>query len=483
MTALETKPIEFRPQDGPQMRFAESEADIVIFGGSAGGGKTLALLLEPLRHLYVPGSRAIIFRRNSTDIRNPGGMWDQASTIYPNFGAIGSASTLKWVFPSGSVIKMNHLEDEKSKLSHQGAQYSFIGFDELTHFGESSFWYLLSRNRSWSAGLKPYIRATCNPDPDHFVRKLIDWWIDNDTGLPIPERDAVLRWFVRPSDELVWGDSRGELIARFGDKSMPKSLTFIRATLQSNKIFTAADPGYESNLKALPKVDRDRLLYGNWNARASSGEVFRREWFEVIEHGPAFYTGQHVRYWDRAATAVSAASPDPDWTVGVKMLRTMTGQYVIEDVVRLRGTPAQVEDLIRRVASQDGPSVVIGIEQDPGQAGVAEAGYYVKALSGYSVATPRVITNKLTRAKPLSSQAEHGNVKLLRGRWNEDFLNELHNFAPEGDQVGHDDQVDAASGAFTMLTPLVQAMGLQSYDFEGRVAQAMTSRRTAGIEI
>jgi predicted phage terminase large subunit-like protein len=253
-----------------------------------------------------------------------------------------------------------------------------------------------------------------------------------------------VRWFLRRGDDLVWADSKEELLNQFGATEFPKSLTFIPASIRDNRILLAKDPGYMANLTALPRIDRERLLEGNWKVRPSSGLFFKRPWFEIVEVAPV--SNNQLRYWDRAATEPRAGT-DPDWTVGLRMSRATNGIFYVEDAVRLRGTPARVEEAIRNTARVDGPQVRIVLEQDPGQAGIAEASYYVRALAGYDVRTVRVDRDKETRARPASAQVEAGNVKLVRGPWNEALIQELENF-PDG---AHDDQVDALSGAFNAL--------------------------------
>ena len=110
-------------------------------------------------------------------IRAEGGLWDASKSIYSLIdAAYPRDSRLEWVFPSNVKLKFSHLEYEKNIYDWQGSEIPFIGFDELTHFTSSMFFYLLSRNRS-TCGVKPYIRATCNPDPDSWVADLIAWWI------------------------------------------------------------------------------------------------------------------------------------------------------------------------------------------------------------------------------------------------------------------------------------------------------------------
>ena len=269
---------QLKPQSGPQTAFLASVADIAIFGGAAGGGKSFSLLLEPCYHIENPKFRCVIFRRTVPMLRAPGGLWDASREIYARLGASAREQSHEWIFRSGAVVKLSGMELESDAYSWQGSEIALLCFDELAQFTEKQFFYLLSRNRS-TCGIKPYVRATCNPDSDSWLRQFIGWWIHPDTGLPIPERAGVLRWFIRREDAIVWADTPQELVDQFGNDAEPKSVTFIPASVHDNKILLAQDPGYVSNLKALPLVERERLLCGNWNVRATAGNYFRREWF------------------------------------------------------------------------------------------------------------------------------------------------------------------------------------------------------------
>src|SRR5580765_8962313 len=210
------------PQVGAQERFLASNADIAIYGGAAGGGKTVGLLLEPCRHMDNADFGGVIFRRQAIQVRAEGGLYDTSFSIYAPLGATPQLSPYpKWIFPSGAQISFNHLTTDSDLLSWQGSQIPFIGFDELTHFTERQFFYMLSRNRSISA-IRPYIRATTNPDVDSWVANLIAWWIDQDTGYAIKERSGVIRWFVRLDDKFHWADTRDELVKQFPEL-LPKS--------------------------------------------------------------------------------------------------------------------------------------------------------------------------------------------------------------------------------------------------------------------
>jgi len=430
-----------RPQPGPQEAFLSSPADIAILGGAAGGGKSYALLLEALRHIDNPQFGAVIFRRTLADVKKQGSLFDTSMPLYGEVKGTPRLDNLTWTFPKGSKVAFGHLEHETTVFNWQGSQIPMLAFDELTHFSRSQFFYMLSRNRS-SCGIRPYIRATTNPDADSWVAEFIAWWIDQDTGMAIPERSGILRWFVRIGDELCWADTKEELQAQY-EGCEPKSLTFIPARLEDNAILVKADPGYRANLLALPLVERERLLGGNWKIRPAAGLYFRREWCEVVDAIPA--GAEFVRYWDLAATE-KTSNNDPDWTVGVKMARA-NGVFYITNVVRTRSSPMMVEQILKNTASADGFAVRVGLPQDPGQAGKSQAEYFVRQFAGFQIITNRETGDKVTRFGPFSSQAQGGNVKILRAAMNEDFLLSLEGFPDRA----HDDDADVCSGAFAML--------------------------------
>jgi len=319
--------IEIRPQQGPQEAFLATSADIAIYGGAAGGGKSYALLLEPLRHKDNADFGGVIFRRTSPQLVGAGSLWEEASRIY---GALSSVElrenpSLTVKYPSGATLQFSHLQFSKDALTHHGKQYAFIGFDELTHFEEFQFWYLVSRLRSLSS-ITPYMRCTTNPDPDSFVRKLIDWWID-ESGFPIPERSGVVRWFVRDGETLIWADNPEDLPELDGFE--PLSMTFIHASLEDNPALLKKDPGYRSRLQILPEVERMRLLGGNWDVRPESGRYIKLPWFSkrwtTLPEKLNIYTAT-----DFAVTEAEAGK-DPDYTeIGVFGVDADDNLYVLD---------------------------------------------------------------------------------------------------------------------------------------------------------
>lgn len=436
--------IEIRPQPGPQEMFLSTEADIAIYGGAAGGGKTFGLLLEPTRHMGVKGFGGIIFRRLTTQITVKGGLWEEAGKLYPSLGATPRDAKLLWKFPPfGNVLQFKHLEYESDVFGMQGSQLPFIGFDELTHFTEVQFFYMLSRSRS-VCGVRPYIRATCNPDADSWVARFISWWIDEDTGQPIPERSGVLRYFVRIDDTIVWADTPDELIERYPGQR-PLSMTFIPATLEDNPILEEKDPDYRGKLLALSLVERERLLMGNWKIKVAAGMVFRRDWIEIVDRVP--YTDNKVRFYDMAGTTPSKKATDPDWTVGL-LLAEHEGTYFVLDVFREQGNAATIDPMRVALAYQDGRDVPIVEEQECGSAGKRVIEITSGDLfDGFDYVGRPSSGSKQVRATPVARAAYNGRLKILKAPWNEAFLSELHSF-PEGN---HDDQVDALSGAYNEL--------------------------------
>lgn len=269
---------QIKPQEGFQIRFLSSSADIIIAGGAAGGGKSYSLLMDASRHVDNSKYRATIFRRTMPQIKNAGGLWDDSVNIYGKTGrAKPSFGIAQWDWESGARIKFTHLQHEKDIYTHQGAQYAFIGFDEITHFTKKQFLYLLTRNRS-TCGIRPVVRATCNPDPDSFVFDLISWWIDED-GWVIPERIGKMRYFTVYKEAFIFGNTPEEVIEKcpelFSDplifnnvkvEDMVKSLEFVPGRITDNKELLRTNPSYLANLNAQSDEVRNQLLYGNWKA-------------------------------------------------------------------------------------------------------------------------------------------------------------------------------------------------------------------------
>lgn len=439
-----------KPQPGPQTNFLSTSVDICIYGGEAGGGKSFGLLMEGGRHNNNGKANAVIFRRTTKQITQEGGLWDTSFDIYPKIGGRPNLSNLIWKWKSGYKIKMAHLEHEKTIYEWDGAQIATLLFDELRSFSENQFWYLISRTRSMS-GVNPYVRATTNPDPGGWLRKLVDWYIGPD-GHAIPERSGRIRYLVRIEGKMYWSSTKERLIQDMidlgheRDHIKPKSFTFIHAAFTDNRILAAKSPDYMSSIYAQHRVEKERLL-GNWDSRAQAGDYFQKTMFEEIYSFELPSARERIRFWDRAATE-KRDDNDPDATCGVLMSRDRNGTFYIEDFTGLLFKRAgKVLDSIKNTASQDGIEVTVGASQDPGQAGKDQIETFIKELQGYKLFTFIETNNKEVRAAPVSAQADHNNIKIVKDDWNDEYYKYLEYF-PTG---RYKDPVDATCGGFYFL--------------------------------
>ena len=449
------KPNMLEPQAGPQTMFMASSADIVIYGGAAGGGKTYALLLEALRHKDVKNFGSVIFRKNYTQITAEGGLWDSSVKIFSQVPDAHQRKSpkLHWRFDSGAKLTFAHLDKDEDLQAWQGTEIAYLGFDELTHFSKHQFLYMLSRNRS-TCGIKPYVRATCNPDSDKWVAQFISWWIDQESGYPIKERSGVIRYMCVLNDVIYWGDTPQELEEKHGINSNEcKSVTFIASRLEDNKILMKSDPSYLSNLKAMTEVDMERLLYGNWKIKAQAGRYFKRT--QISIEGYLLRIPDDILYlcraWDIAATSEDEDG-NADYTAGVLIGKRKNGRFIIVDVINKQIKAGEVESLILMTAMSDrkkyGYNYVVRIPQDPGAAGKIVAKQYLNSLAGFNVKAETVSGSKELRATPFAAQWQNGFVDVLVAEWNEMYFNQLESF-PESK---NDDMVDASSDAFNELT-------------------------------
>ena len=448
-----------RPQDGPQEMFLASSADITIYGGAAGGGKTYGLLMSPLRYKNVQGYGCVIFRRNFNQVFAEGGLWDEAEKMYRGInGAEQKITRHLWQFSDTkgqvtSKVTFAHIERDQEVHKWQGSQICEIDFDELTHFSKYVFFYMLSRNRS-VCGVRPCIKATCNPDADSWVAEFIEWWIDQDTGDPIPERRGVIRWMLRRGETIYWADTKDEMIERFNliteeEKEEPKSVTFIASSVYDNKILLKTNPSYLANLKAMSLVERERLLFGNWKIKPAAGLFFRRTQVgEMLSIIPADVV-KWVRAWDLAATSEDEGG-DPAYTAGVLLGKRANGRYIVADVINQRLTAGDVRKLVRMTAATDQARykrVRTRLPKDPGQAGKDQAQSFIKYLAGFDVCAVAETGSKESRAEPTAAQWQAGNFDVVIGDWNEEFFSQLESFPSSKFK----DMVDALDAAFAEI--------------------------------
>lgn len=381
-----------------------------MYGGSARGGKTDAVLMAALQYVDIPGYNALILRRTFAELSLPDAVMDRSLKWLSGTGAHWSAELKRWTFPSGATLTFGYLQTMGDIYRYQGPQFQFIAFDELTQFLEGQYTYLFSR-------------------------------LTSPAGWPYPIR---MRSTTNPG-----GIGHEWVKQRFIVEGLSKGRIFIPASLYDNPHVDADQ--YVKSLNELDPVTRRQLLEGDWDASYAGG-LFRRAWFtdHILDTAPRLSDLQLVRFWDLASTEPNPANPDPDWTVGTLVGRgKRDGHIYILDQRAARLTPKKIEALVQDTAAEDGKAVPIRMEEEGGSSGKAQIAHYgAMVLPGYDFKGVKHGADKLTRAKPFSAHAERGNVSLVRGPWIGDFLNEAELF-PYG---AHDDRIDSAVGGFEELT-------------------------------
>lgn len=435
------------PHPTQQLFLSLNGHEEVMFGGAAGGGKSDALLMAALQYVDVPGYNALLLRRTWPDLSLPGAIMDRARTWLSDTPALPRDGGRVWIFPSGARLTFGYLQYDKDKYRYQSAEFQFIGFDELTQFQQSTYEYMFSRIRRPAVSclrcrrtVKKYgngqwkhtsSASECKdilPDP-----KVIAQYSPTQDGLTLFDVPLRMRSATNPG-----GIGHAWVRDHFIDaKTKKPGSIFIPAYLADNP--SLDQDTYRKNLQHLNAVDRERLMNGDWDVM-EEGSYFQRHWFKFLQSRPI--EGRWCRYWDLAATV------DGDYTAGALLGLMPDGTWVIADVRRMRGTPREVERFVQQTAMDDGRAIPIRMEQEPGSSGVMQIDYYRRnILVGYDFRPDRKTSSKESRANPLSSAAEAGNVSIVAGQWNRDFLDEVALF-PNG---AHDDMVDAVTGSFTFL--------------------------------
>lgn len=466
LQASESSPADevvWAPNPGPQTEFFESDCREVLYGGAAGGGKSSALVALPLKWAGCPGFLSLTLRREGTQLLD---LLAKASELYPKvvpgirFSSPGNRAQYRT--PQGAKLLFGHCKDPGDFAQYDGWEINSLGFDELTHFTREQYVKICARVRSARPGLPTIIRATTNPGGEGHAWVFRHWgaWLDPDfeaqglppkTGRPKgpPAKPGEIWWIRTAKDgtETYYSSDPGD------EPGRPPALsrTFIPAKLSDNPRLFENDPNYVAQLHMLDAVRRAQLEDGDWLVKPAAGLYFKRSWCLVVERSDIPRDAEFCRFWDRAGTEESEGG-DPDYTCGVLMARSGSMFWVV-DRLKERWSPGKVETLIEQTAAMDcttwGMGVLTVVAQDPGQAGKDQAQHTISAMQEYRVGARRETGSKLVRFGPFSSQAEHGNVRVCRGAWNEDYFQTLEAF--DGAGKVHDDDADATSGAYKEL--------------------------------
>jgi len=382
----------------------------LFFGGAAGGGKSDYLLMAALQYIDVPGYNALILRRTFSQLNMADSILHRAHQWLQATDAQWEGKHNRYVFPAGSSIQFGYLQHENDKYQYDSAAFQFIGFDELSQFLESQYTFLFGRLR------KP-------------------------VGFPVPLR---MRGASNPGGVgHLWSKKR------FIEKSTVRGKSiFIPSLLEDNPHIDQV--AYEESLSMLDPITRAQRRWGDWNA-SLEGALFKFEWFQnYCDIAAVPFECSRMRFWDLAGTEAKKKSTNPDWTVGVRVAMAPNGIWYIEDVRRDRLSPLRVEELVSATAKLDGRNCRIRMEQEPGASGKTVIAQYLRQLVGYDFAGICASGPKYVRWRPFAAQAEGGNVTLVNGPWNHEWLQEICSVTQTMEHE-HDDQADATSGAFNTL--------------------------------
>jgi predicted phage terminase large subunit-like protein len=388
-----------------QQEFYDDDRWEILYGGAAGGGKSVAQLASALKYVHVPGYAALLLRRHYSHLTMAGGLipmsreWLAGRAHY-------NQSTHTWTFPSGATLSFGYLDHPRHLDRYQGGAWQYIGVDEITQFSEGLVRYLFSRLRK-------------------------------DVELDVPLR---FRGSGNPG-----GIGHEWVKRRWIDPGETAKTKFIPAMLEDNPSLDRVK--YIQSLMELDPLTRARLLNGDWEMLPEGG-MFKREWFDgnILDSDSLLIKLRWIRFWDRAAT-VPREGTDPDWTVGA-LVAMQKGIWYVKDIQRFRESPEGNERRIRAVSDADGSFVHVYMEQEPGSAGVDVISHYARnIMHGRTFRGSRPTGNKSERAAPVASAAEQGNLKLVEGLWINAFIDEATSF-PMGP---HLDQIDAVSGAFGVI--------------------------------
>lgn len=480
-----------------QLDFVEAEESVVFFGGGAGGGKTFSALVDNLEGVHDPKYRSGFFRTSTTEMQD---LWPEAKNMYhsvlfkdadgkkPRGKAHINEKNLIITFPSGAKTFFGYLSNDKDADKYYGREYTKIYFEEFQFRSWYQFNLLQSRNRSM-ARVKHGIRCTLNPDPDHFVFKFVERFLDEEF-YPIKELSGKTAWFVIIDNVLHTSWDKQELVdnhpqvknlmdeirEEYGDKEAelagPVSYTYIPATLRDNKELMKNDPSYIAKLNAKPEKERVALLEGCWKKVESQGRYFRREWLIDADKVPSLL--KSCRGYDIASSDVQPGT-HPDFTASVQMSKDnqgyfyLMGNYIDEAcdddskgvLGRYRKSSGKRDKVMLKQAQYDGKGCHLVIPQDPGAVGRDALVLKVQFFLANGFIAKRDPSahnaNKLTKFEPFCTAAEHGLVYIVRETFNdktyEALMSELEKFdgVTKSGRTRKDDWVDSVATSFNHI--------------------------------
>ncbi len=383
-----------------QIAFAVAPFKEVGFGGSAGSGKTSAILYAALQYVEEPEYKALIIRRTFSDLNLPGSILQRAHMWLDKTNATWEGDHNRFRFPSGALLQFGYLQNDKDMYRYDSAEFQFIAVDEAVQFHEHQYEFLFGRLRRAKNSQIP-IRMRNGTNPGNIGHR----WYKNRFILAHNDRERL----------------------------------FIPAKFHEN-------PGldYEEYKKTLMKLSpllQKQRMEGDWDAE-QEGAIFKNEWVKYTDILPDDRSVKRVRYWDLAASIKTTA----DYTASAEVALGGDGTLYIRDMIRGRWEWPDAKKIIIQTML-NGNGTRHGIEEAMHGLAAVQEFRREDSLANTVIQGIKVDKDKISRALPWAARAESGSVKLVRGIWNAAFLDEVCAF-PLG---AHDDQVDTISGGVQMI--------------------------------
>ena len=452
----------FAPLSKKQELFLQDNTnDIILWGGAASSGKSyISLLKLMIDCIEEKNYNSLLLRESLVQVKAPGSLWQEGNRMFDSVGVSSNQIQNQWSFPNGSFVKVHYLKNNQNDF--QGAQVHSALIDEATQIKNvDDLWYITSRLRG-KGGKKKQLRLTSNPDRDSFLCK---WLVDGgyllESGLPNPVMDGVSTYLIQIEGDFKFFKSREEVEKAYGEAAAKGAYSFVfyAANVYDNPVIVKEQPEYIFKLENMKRLERERLLLGNWFASHNAAGYFKREDVKEINLSDVPLGIPTLRAWDLAATKPDINAPpssrqaNPDWTRGVKCSYDKeSGNFYILDMKSLRDRSALVDNLIMKTAREDGQGVFVTVPQDAGSSGksVAEQKRTRLLNQGNKPIIVKARKSKLARAENFLIACQQGKVFIVRGTFNDENYIELENFTGEKHN-GFDDIMDCLSDAFETL--------------------------------
>lgn len=418
-------------QKGGQENLLSTSADITIYGGCRGGGKSYGILCDVLHDAYSPHFKGLILRNEINDLLD---LIDTSQKLYSPIGEYNRArNDMTWNFFKGGSLKFDYYSGyfEEFKRRFQGKQYSYIAIDEITHIEYRKFKYLLTDNRN-AHNLRNRVIGSCNPDYYSWVYKFIRPWLD-ENGKPIKEMDGKVRYCFMDGEnveDIVWGDTKEEVynqcrdvidsfytedLRKYGNPEdlFIKSVCFIEGKLVDNVALVSSDPRYVASLANQSEYERNRDYFGLWVPQLTGDDIVS------MQHMQNFFDNS-IQEGDR----VLRCSCDVAFSGGDNLVMWLWRGNHIEDVYAVRKIDSRkAMEMIKYRLSQWGVQEQ-NFTYDVTGIGQGLRGFFPKAMPFNNLETP-IDCPKGTYSNLKSQCAFMFAEKLIAGEFsiNEDLLN------------------------------------------------------------